>query len=246
MNAVIGVSFTAEYLLKGLYENTFGGLTEWIEGRHPTELDTAEDHFNRDWNAEYVAFIRLRPWYEFSFATRLKKLWSLPPFPGASVIRRWERRFALSAEFIGKSLWGWVIEKGAKGTYGPDDERITLWVVGPPSNGWKTIDGIRMVQSLGDTHYLISIPRYEPFTALLPKLTAAGLQIQEIAGNRNLMATWIVPDAVTDLPGQLTQWKILTAPGKKRVAVLLVVDKLASSFVENPKAGAVLDHLFDY
>jgi hypothetical protein len=56
MLGVIGSSFSIEYALKGLYENTVGRLTEWLAGH-----DTPEDAFARNTATEYGAFMHTVP-----------------------------------------------------------------------------------------------------------------------------------------------------------------------------------------
>jgi hypothetical protein len=64
------------------------------------------------------------PWYEFRFAGRLRSLWSDVPLWGPHVIRKWERRFALTVEYAVKAGYGWVIWKATKAAYGDEDLRI--------------------------------------------------------------------------------------------------------------------------
>ena len=68
MLGIIGSSFSIEYALKGLYENTVGRATEWIAGH-----DTPEDAFARRTAAEYGTFMHTVPWYEFPFASRSRR-----------------------------------------------------------------------------------------------------------------------------------------------------------------------------
>ena len=65
MIAVIGVSTTVEYALKGVYEGVVGRSTELVAGR----ADTPEDRLGAKVAQDYVDFIKVRPWYEFDFAT---------------------------------------------------------------------------------------------------------------------------------------------------------------------------------
>src|SRR5689334_11471133 len=51
--AVIGTSFTAENIIKGIYENTFGRVTEWLSSGALTE----EDAYARKVAAEYGSFL---------------------------------------------------------------------------------------------------------------------------------------------------------------------------------------------
>src|SRR5215217_5824663 len=70
---VIGTSFTAENVFKGLYENTIGRIAEWTSDGRPTPEET----LGRQVAAEYGTFIHTVPWYEFPFGERLTAVWKL-------------------------------------------------------------------------------------------------------------------------------------------------------------------------
>jgi hypothetical protein len=60
---VIGVSYSTEYAIKGLYENTIGPVFEWIRG----EVHTPQDEYARDVLQDYAAFLYTIPWYKYPF-----------------------------------------------------------------------------------------------------------------------------------------------------------------------------------
>src|SRR3984957_6472625 len=95
MIMVIGVSTSVEYTIRSAYEQLIGRVSALLGGR------TAEDDFAAQVAREYVDFIRVRPWYEFDFTARLKRLWTqslLGPHP----FRKLERRYALTTEYLVK------------------------------------------------------------------------------------------------------------------------------------------------
>jgi hypothetical protein len=63
MLRVIGVSTTAEYLLKGAYEGSIGRLTRWAAD----DEETAEDRVYANAQDAYAQFIFNKAWYEFDF-----------------------------------------------------------------------------------------------------------------------------------------------------------------------------------
>jgi hypothetical protein len=71
MLVVIGTSFSAEYILKGVYEKTIGWLSEWSSNHEFTE----EDQFAYKVAKEYTDSVHVRPFYEFHFAKQVKGLW---------------------------------------------------------------------------------------------------------------------------------------------------------------------------
>ena len=105
---VIGTSFTVENALKGLYENTIGRVTEWTSHGEPTP----EDRFGARVAQEYVDFIRVDPWYEFSFFRRFQELWRETQFSGPHLLRKWERKLALSLEYLAKAQYAMLITLG--------------------------------------------------------------------------------------------------------------------------------------
>ena len=79
MLGVIGVSLTAEYGIKAIYENTVGRTTEWL-----FSTDTPEDVFAAGVAAEYGQFMHTTPWYQFPFADRLGTLLARRAVVGAA------------------------------------------------------------------------------------------------------------------------------------------------------------------
>ena len=96
MVLVIGSSYTVENGIKGAYENTVGRLTEWLAGHAITQ----EDALAADVAQDYVDFIRVEPWYEFSFIRALKQLWAETDLFGPGLLRKWERKLSLSVEYL--------------------------------------------------------------------------------------------------------------------------------------------------
>ena len=64
----IGLSFSAELLVKGLYENTLGRVSELIGG-----WDSADDRHAIKVQRAYGAFMHETPWYEFPFSESLQR-----------------------------------------------------------------------------------------------------------------------------------------------------------------------------
>ena len=81
----IGVSFTVEMLAKAAYEETIGRATAWLRGPRKT----AQDAVIAGIAADYAAFLRQTPWYQYPFPRKAHALWSPPA--GLS-LRGWERR----------------------------------------------------------------------------------------------------------------------------------------------------------
>src|SRR3982751_782496 len=71
MIVVIGASTTAEYAVRSAYETIVGRLASLTA----THGMTDEERYAARVAQEYVNFIRVSPWYEFDFTSRLKTLW---------------------------------------------------------------------------------------------------------------------------------------------------------------------------
>jgi hypothetical protein len=96
MVMVIGVSTTVEYAIRATYERLVGRVAEATRRGGFTE----EDRFGAAYAQDYVDFIRVRPWYEYRFFPRLRALWNDTSLTGPDMIRKWERKYALTTELL--------------------------------------------------------------------------------------------------------------------------------------------------
>ena len=242
---VIGPSFTVENAVRGLYETTIGRVAEWTSGGEPT----AEELLARSVALDYGNFLHTIPWFEYPFADRLHELWTTTGMWGPNPIRKWERKWALSLEYGVKALYGYLIRGGAGVTYAPEKLEILAVVKGVSDEMAARDDDLRIVQSLDEERVLIALPRYEPFTQLVPVLVAEGVRFVEIAGNDMIMLTALAPhDWAYDLPaGELLfAMPILTEPGQQRVAINAPVASLHLILAGLAERGVTLEHLYDY
>jgi len=238
---VIGASYTAEYGVKGLYEGTVGRATRWWDGGQ--SVGSPEETLYAQVSADYGAFLHHTPFYAYPFADKRKEVWSLPGGPWT--LRRLERRFAYWTEFAVKGVWCALMGAGTDAAYDEEATQLQAWVRADPSA--LDVEGVELVEDLGDGHLLIAIPRYEPFTAAVPSLVERGVEFVEIAGNQRLLLTVIAPSewvAADRWAGRVHEWPILTDPGHKRVALEVPVRRLDEVL---PKLADVqIDHLYDY
>lgn len=243
MLAVIGSSFTIEYVLKGLYENIVGRATEWIGGR-----DTPEDAFARRTAVEYGAFMHSTPWYQFPFFARVGQLWRDTPNRGPHLVRKWERRMTLTAEYGAKGVYGWLIGRGTSAAYAPEDLRVHAWI----DNAGEAVfagDAIRKVKSVGPRSFIVTIPRYEAFTGHARSLIEQGVRFLDIAGNDEILVTALAPaglnlssigaTVVLDEP-------VLTDDKTRRVGLAVAVRSLHEVVPRLQKNGATVEHIYDY
>jgi hypothetical protein len=242
MIMVIGVSTTVEYAVKGLYEGVVGRFSELVAGTP----DTPEDRLAAQVAQRYVDFIKERPWYEFDFLTPFKSLWTETGLWGDKPIRKWERKYFLSSEYLFKAAYGWLLGKATRASYDVPIERTFTVVSGEAPGEWPA--GVALQQQ-GDGEALISLPRYQAFTDTAERLAAAGLTFQEIAGNRGdvMVTVGASVGAAPMIGGRLIyRQPILTKPGLTRFAVTYPVAELASALRSFAQAGIQVEHIYDF
>ena len=249
MIGVIGVSYTAEYAVKGLYESTVGAVTAWLATEGAWAARTAEDRFIQEVARDYSSFIHATPWYEYPFRTKLSDLWRLKEAGEGPVLRRWERRVEFTMELLFKSAWGWAIKQGTQASYDPEALEIQAWVQ-QGSQDMKGINpGVRVLQDLGGRSTLLSLPRYEPFGQAVRDILAHNVRLVEVAGNEYILMTIIAPKDWRDLRHRgmwICEWTILTQPEHKRVALLVPLGQLHETLPSLEKEGVQFDHLYDF
>jgi hypothetical protein len=243
MLGVIGASFTIENVVKGLYENTAGRLTEWLFTR-----DTPEDAYAVKTAREYGTFMHTVPWYEFPFGARLAGLWTQTPAFGPHFVRKWERRFFLTAEYGSKAVYGWLLGKASGTAYGAEDLQIYAWIEDVPPAVF-TDARIQSVMRIGETGHIVKLPRYEAFTTIALVLHAQGVRFINIAGNDEILVTAIGPAGRTPdvAPARLVSRTRLAAdPSRERLALRVPVSSLHEVITGLHAAGVAIEHLYDY
>jgi len=225
MLAVIGSSFSIEYSLKGIYENTAGRLTDWINGH-----DTPEDAFAHATAVEYGQFMHTVPWYEFPFGSKLAGLWRSTPAWGPHPVRKWERKLALSSEYAVKGAYGWLIGLGTGAAYDPVQQTIEARV----RVGQGALTAVRL-------------PRYEAFTIRVLAMIHEGAQFTSIDGNDEILVTAIAPRDWRDANVSVVLSEpLLVDASQKRIAVHSAVTALGDTVRRLEKSGARIEHLYDY
>ncbi|HEU0295511.1 MAG TPA: hypothetical protein VFR47_22420, partial [Anaerolineales bacterium] len=182
----IGISFTAENMLKGLYEGTIGRFTEWISSDMPTE----EEIYAAQVAKEYGEFLHMTPWYFFPFKEKLQGLWYETSRSGPDPIRKWERKIVLTMEYGGKMLYGGFTNLGARATYGGADvEKIYAVTTGITDD--MLSNDLEVVEKIDDRKQLIRMTRFEYFSDTVPGLVERGVQFIQIAGNDDILFTLV-------------------------------------------------------
>ena len=187
---VIGVSYSAEYAIKGFYENTIGRVFEWIRGA----TRTPQDEYAREVLQDYAAFLYTIPWYKFPFREKLDGLMAIST-PTPSPVRTWERDFALGAEYFVKIGYAWLIQKALDACSDNEPRDIMFVVATLPPEVLANEPRIKPVRALTPQWQLVQTPRYKDFTEILQSLLDQGIRLAEIAGNHEILITVIAPDS---------------------------------------------------
>jgi hypothetical protein len=236
----IGLSFSAELLVKGLYENTLGRVSELIGG-----WDSADDRHATKVQKAYGAFMHVTPWYEFPFTKAFNGLWNTTE-PDHK-LRHWERRFALSGEYGVKAgyaaLLGW-----ASGASLGRDERTLRFVTSASPAMVRNVD-VRL-RPVGRTASgtVVEAPRYAQFTDLLTKLSHGNAKLTEISGNDDVFLTALVRTKAKQLAGanQLMALPLADRPGWQRVGLSTKVPELLPLLRAIRSSGGSVEHVYDY
>jgi hypothetical protein len=228
----IGYSFSIEMLVKAVYENTLGRLSESIGG-----WKSPADGYARDVQQSYGDFMHETPWYQFGFGEALSKLWDVE----GSGFRQWERRLALSAEYGVKSGYAGLIGWATGATIGPDETRMRVVIDAPPA---QVLPLGKDIKPVGEGVY--DMPRYARFTQISDGLSRQGIAVQEIAGNDDIFVTIAAPRGTEPLGKPLFAMPLADEPQLERQGVLIKVADLSASLASLTAKGAALEHVYDY
>ena len=108
---------------------------------------------------------------------------------------------------------------------------------------------IEKLRDLGDGVTLIQTPRYQQYTDIVRGLGARGRAVIEIAGNRRILTTVLVPDAVeldTGPARAIFSVSIQSRQGWRRVGLDTNVADLTSQIGAVERQGAEFEHAYDY
>jgi hypothetical protein len=241
---IIGVSYSIEYAIKGLYENTIGRVFEWIRG----EKRTPQDDYARAVLQDYAAFLYTVPWYKYPFREKLDGFMAIST-PTPSTARTIERGVALGSEYFIKIGYAWLIQKGLDASSDAEPRDIMLVAATLPPEVLAAEPRIKPVRALSPQWQLVQTPRYRDFTEIVQGLLDRGISLAEIAGNREIMITVIAPKATPlDIKGatELFSLDLDARPGFRRAGLKARIDRLVDINRELKARGASIEHFYDY
>jgi hypothetical protein len=245
MICVIAGSTTVEYAIRSLYENTLGRIS-WASS---TRGLTAEDKYGAKVAQDYVDFIRKEPWYLYNFTSKLKGLWTSTPMWGPDLLRKWERRYALTTEYLIKAAYGKLIEMATRAAYDP--ALMTTQVVANHAPvSLKDQPNVKVLRVLPDGRAVMELPRYFDFRIAATRLAEQGVNLVDIAGNDSVILVTVIADdairAEADGGRILFKQPIITTPGRRRTALILPVGGLSRFLADASRRGIDVEHVYDY
>lgn len=237
----IGISFSAEMLVKAAWENTVGRLFEAASG-----WTSADDRHAARVQTDYANFMHETPWYRFPFGAALSQEWqtSEPRLTG----RHWERRVALSLEYGVKAGYAKLIGWATGTALGADEVRLRMLLRPNSADLAATDPELRVIADQGGT-LKVDAPRYARLTSILERLAGTDAQLVEIAGNDDILVTFRAPEALAGKLGGgpvLIDMALGDRPGWRRVGVSTKVAQLLPLLRSARASGAELEHVYDY
>lgn len=235
MNAVAGTSTTIEYLLKGVYENTFGRLSA-LFARDSNRVEG----FIGEAYSEYSNFIHQKAWFHFDFRSKAKELSALP----AEGIREKERKYSFLLELWAKHYLSFLFRGGADAIYDAVEYSTYVTAKGDLDTECQARSGCAIVARVSESIGILKLPRYRAFKESFQSLR--GLEILSIAGNKRIVAALIArPECSLPATGEeLFNWPVLNGePGTRRVGVVVSVAQLHDYF---SIPCLEVEHVYDY
>ncbi|HEX5685598.1 MAG TPA: hypothetical protein VFY73_16375 [Ideonella sp.] len=237
-----GVAHGFEFGLKACYEATVGHLAE-ASANGPT----AEEQLAARVALDYADFIRGRRPQDYDHLARLNELWQAAPLWGDNVLRKWERRFALSTEYGAKAAWGWVMHQ-VDGSEPAAPPATALLLNRWPASGAE-LPALKKVRDLGGG-VLATLPRRATFTDYAVPLAQQGVRFEEVAGNQGpiLVSVLMPPEAAPVIEARLLLTQpVLTRPDIERRWLAVPVPELADALCAwAARPELQVDHIYDF
>lgn len=240
MVMVIGGSTSTEYLMKAWYEKVVGRITD-------TKIpSTEEDQFNATYMQSYVDFIRKEPWFNFDYWGELKSLWTETSWFGPHFLRKWERKYVLTSEFLFKGGYGKLMKMGSESVFGETLLNTVVLANELPLEITKET----IIEQFPDSTALLSLPRYAAFTPAIQKLAYQGIDVKEVAGNNSAILISVLANNSTalDIPNTqvLFTQKISSKEDQQRIVFVTPVPSLCQTLRNLKERKIGVEHIYDF
>lgn len=219
----IAVSFTIEYGLIGIYENTIGRVSEWLHFGYKS----TEDEYTDATAMEYGEFLNQTPWYDFSYGGALGGLWKTYGWSSVSP-RGIERRIIYTVGYGAKAIYAGTIRSLSESTFD---------------------GGAGLTTEVETNNESISLPRYRAFKEPAVQLALDGTQFKTIQGHNQIAVSLVT--AQVNTCDKLLQYEIFSMPlvtdGQtvRRMLSVPVLD-LAEVLRTSEECALPVEHIYDY
>lgn len=238
---VIGSSTTLEYVLRGFYEKSMGTMSYDISGR------VQEDNYSQKVAQDYVDFIKKDPWFEFDYIDALKGLWLDNSTFGKGFVRKIERKYILSTEYIAKAIYAEIIGYASHQKYGVEStDTATVFEF---NNSPKLVP-YNKIKAYASNTYLMLLPRLDAYKYAAEKLSNEGKFIN-IAGNSSYITFSIIANSQweNDDPNmeEMFRQDVLTEKSKDRIYLVAPVKYLSQAIsILMASNNVKIEHVYDY
>ena len=154
-----------------------------------------------------------------------------------------------TGEFAFKALYAKAIGFGAATAYDAPLDLVTMHINADRETVERIDPRIGVLRDFGHGDLVISVPRWGPFTEILPNLAAAGAQFVEIAGNDEILMTTVAPEDESRAPdaARLLFDSMVISPSNMQRSVYVVrVQDLSEALNSLSRNNIALEHVFDY
>lgn len=230
---VIGVSFTAEFLMKAAYEETIGRLFVLLRGDARAPLDD----LSAQQAESYATFLQQVPWYKWDFEGDRTALANA----ATNALRDRERSLALGLEYAAKAAYAGVIAQ-AVAQVGSDALTLRMIVRAPEAETFAGFEGATVIARGNGSTELETI-RYRALTLLMVEMAQSGIDFVEIAGNDEIMLTILSQDATH--PDAIYS-RARQGADDYRHLVLIPVSRLAETLRGLNGSDKQVEHIHDY
>ena len=239
----IAVSFTIEYSLTGVYENTIGRISEWLHFGHKT----VEDMYIDAQAVQYGNFLNQEPWYEFPYLSTLNGLWKTWGWSSFSP-RGIERRIAYTVGYASKSLYASIIRALSQANFEGGAGLITKVTV-IASENQVTILQLPFKSLPEINHYFVEFPRYRAFRDPAVAVAQSGAEFKDIEGHDYIslsvvMDTLNACDAILQADGY--SMSIPSQPKLSRYVLSTPVSELTNTINSILDCNYQIEHIYDY
>ncbi|MBK2268311.1 hypothetical protein [Francisella philomiragia] len=239
---VIGSSTTLEYVLRGIYEKSVGAISYDISGR------VEEDDYSQKVAQNYVEFIKKEPWFEFDYVGALKGLWLDNSFFGKGFVRKVERKYILSTEYIAKAIYAKIIGYASHAKYGVEStDTATVFKFNQMSNQQLPY---KQIKSYSADTSLVLLPRLDAYKYAVENLANKG-EFISIAGNSSYIAFSIIANSNWQNDNlnmqEIFRQQVLTEKDKDRIYLVVPVNDLSQVIAKLMTTNDLqIEHIYDY